>query len=110
MKLNPQHAAQNKKEFAALKWCIENANLNINDEDYKGYIFEGRLPHYQIQHLIDLKKLGYQHPSDSEILNINWVVGSNYHGVAVNFQSRKIKVTHQVYKLSESELSEYQAA
>jgi hypothetical protein len=109
MKLNTQHSAQYKKEFAALKWCLNNAKLNVNDKDYTGYIFEGRLPYYQIQHLITLKKLGYQHPGDSEILNMSWLVGNNYHGVAVNFRNKSIKVTHQAYALTESELAQYQA-
>lgn len=110
MKLNQAHTVSHKKEFAALKWCIENAKLNIEDEGYKGYIFQGRIPHYQIQHLVDLKRLGYEHPGDSEILNMSWVVGNNHHGVSVNFKSRNIKVTHNVSKLTEAELVQYQAA
>lgn len=112
MKLNPQHAIENKKEFAALKWCLEKAELNVSDEGYKGYIFEGRLPYYQIQHLSDLKKLGYKHPGDNTIVNIDWATGNNYHTVGVSFKSngKCVKVTHNVYKMTESELAEYQAA
>jgi hypothetical protein len=112
MKLNPQHAIENKKEFAALKWCLEKAKLNIEEDGYKGYIFEGRLPYYQIQHLHDLIKLGYKHPASNSIVNINWVTGSNYHGIGVSFgnNGKCVKVTHNVTRLSETELAEYQAA
>lgn len=110
MKLNPQHSIENKKEFAALKWCLEKAKLNVSEEGYKGYIFEGRIPYYQIQHLNDLKKLGYKHPGDNTIININWVTGDKYHGVGVSFQNKIVRVTHNIYKMTESELAEYQAA
>jgi hypothetical protein len=110
MKFNPQHAIEHKEKFAALKWCIENAKLNIDEDGYRGYVFEGAIPHYQLQRIFDLKKLGYKHPSDNEILNINWVVGSKYHGIGVSFQHKKVKLTHNVYELTEDELKQYQAA